>query len=138
MAADCGVRLREKGPLVQIPEYIRKMIPTTISGSYPAGQLVALSVHGRMAYLVKPTKSVDAQKRWVWVFPFWLISTMGTAGCITGFTSTSCWPPASTWRGSTWELRAAARQPPRFVRSFIGCSREWPQPAGPWCRAMAG
>ena len=72
MAADARSSVSPKGPIGPDPEYIRKMIPTTISGSYPAGQLVALSVHGRMAYLVKPTKSVDAQKRWVWVFPFWL------------------------------------------------------------------
>jgi Prolyl oligopeptidase family len=54
------------------PEYIRKMIPTTISGTYPQGKLIELRVHGRMAYLVEPTKTVDLQKRWVWVFPFWL------------------------------------------------------------------
>src|ERR1700722_5105524 len=54
------------------PEYIRKMIPTTISGSYCAGKLIELRVHGRMAYVVQPTKKVDSQKRWVWVFPFWL------------------------------------------------------------------
>jgi hypothetical protein len=54
------------------PEYIRKMIPTTISGTYSAGKLIELRVHGRMAYVVQPTKKVDSQKRWVWVFPFWL------------------------------------------------------------------
>jgi prolyl oligopeptidase family protein len=54
------------------PEYIRKMIPTKISGTYSAGKLIELHVHGRMAYVVQPTGKVDSQKRWVWVFPFWL------------------------------------------------------------------
>lgn len=54
------------------PEYIRRMIPTKIAGMYPAGKLIELRVHGRMAYLVQPTGTVDSQKRWVWIFPFWL------------------------------------------------------------------
>jgi hypothetical protein len=53
-------------------EYIRKMIPTSISGSYQSGNLTELRVHGRKAYLVTPTGKVDPQKRWVWTFPFWL------------------------------------------------------------------
>src|SRR5262245_53413585 len=53
-------------------EYVRKMIPTKIAGSYKCGELIELRVRDRMAYLVKPTGKVDPQKRWVWVFPFWL------------------------------------------------------------------
>jgi pimeloyl-ACP methyl ester carboxylesterase len=53
-------------------EYIRKMIPTKIAGTYQSGKLIELRVRGRLAYLVKPTGKVDSQKRWVWTFPFWL------------------------------------------------------------------
>ncbi len=53
-------------------EYVRKMIPTRIAGTYKSGKLIELSVRGRMAYLVEPTGKVDPQKRWVWTFPFWL------------------------------------------------------------------
>jgi pimeloyl-ACP methyl ester carboxylesterase len=53
-------------------EYVRKMIPTQISGKYQGGKLIELRVRGRMAYLVEPTSKVDPQKRWVWTFPFWL------------------------------------------------------------------
>jgi pimeloyl-ACP methyl ester carboxylesterase len=54
------------------PEYVRKMIPQTISASYPQGELIPLVVRGRNAYCVRPTGKVDPQKRWVWIFPFWL------------------------------------------------------------------
>ena len=47
-------------------------IPTKIAGTYKGGELVELRVRDRIAYLVKPTGVVDAQKRWVWEFPFWL------------------------------------------------------------------
>ncbi|MFI5457327.1 MAG: protein kinase [Isosphaerales bacterium] len=53
-------------------EYVRKMIPAKISGTYLGGQLVVLRVHGRNAYIIKPTGKIDPQKRWVWIFPFWL------------------------------------------------------------------
>ena len=53
-------------------EYVRKMIPTRIAGTYQSGKLIELHVRGRMAYLVEPTGKVDPQKRWVWTFPFWL------------------------------------------------------------------
>jgi hypothetical protein len=53
-------------------EYVRKMIPTKISGSYRGGRLEVLRVHDRNAYMIKPTGKVDRQKRWVWIFPFWL------------------------------------------------------------------
>jgi len=53
-------------------EYIRRMIPTKIAGTYPSGKLIELRVHDRMAYLVEPTGKVDPQKRWAWIFPFWL------------------------------------------------------------------
>jgi pimeloyl-ACP methyl ester carboxylesterase len=53
-------------------EYVRKMIPTRIAGSYKSGKLIELSVRGRKAYLVEPTGKIDPQRRWVWTFPFWL------------------------------------------------------------------
>jgi pimeloyl-ACP methyl ester carboxylesterase len=49
-----------------------KMVPTSISGTYRGGELIELRVRDRMAFLVKPTGKVDAQKRWLWEFPFWL------------------------------------------------------------------
>lgn len=49
-----------------------KMIPTKIAGTYRGGTLAELRVRDRMAYVVKPTGSVDPQKRWLWEFPFWL------------------------------------------------------------------
>ena len=54
------------------PEYVRKMIPTKIVGTYDGGDLIELRVRDRKAYLVRPTGKVDAQRRWVWIFPFWL------------------------------------------------------------------
>ncbi|HLJ12461.1 MAG TPA: prolyl oligopeptidase family serine peptidase, partial [Planctomycetaceae bacterium] len=67
---------QEKAPAVKKiepdPEYVRKMIPIKISGTYEGGELVELRLHDRMAYLVKPTGKVDPQKRWIWIFPFWL------------------------------------------------------------------
>ena len=54
------------------PEYIRKMIPTKVVGTYRGGELVALRFKDRNAYVVKPTGKVDAQRRWIWIFPFWL------------------------------------------------------------------
>ncbi|HEY8750474.1 MAG TPA: alpha/beta hydrolase [Tepidisphaeraceae bacterium] len=53
-------------------------IPTTVTGNYKGGDLIALRVHDRIAFLVKPTGPVDPQKRWLWEFPFWL-------GCNDGF-----------------------------------------------------
>jgi pimeloyl-ACP methyl ester carboxylesterase len=53
-------------------EYIRKMIPTKIVGTYQSGKLTELRMHGRLAYLVEPTGKIDPQRRWVWTFPFWL------------------------------------------------------------------
>ncbi len=53
-------------------EYVRKMIPEKISGKYEGGALIVMRVQDRNAYLVKPTGKSDAQKRWVWIFPFWL------------------------------------------------------------------
>jgi pimeloyl-ACP methyl ester carboxylesterase len=54
------------------PEYVRKMIPGKISGTYQGGELLVMRVHDRNAYVVKPKGNVDSQKRWVWIFPFWL------------------------------------------------------------------
>ena len=47
-------------------------IPTKIAGTYQGGELVELRVRDRMAYLVKPTGTVDPARRWVWICPFWL------------------------------------------------------------------
>jgi pimeloyl-ACP methyl ester carboxylesterase len=47
-------------------------IPTAVAGTYKGGELVELRVRDRLAYVIKPTGTVDSQKRWVWVFPFWL------------------------------------------------------------------
>jgi hypothetical protein len=54
-----------------VPRPVQK-IPTKVAGTYRNGQLLPLEVHGRIAYLIKPTGRVDAQRRWVWEFPFWL------------------------------------------------------------------
>jgi alpha-beta hydrolase superfamily lysophospholipase len=68
MAADAT---RAKPPEPD-PEYIRKMIPTKISGTYRGGELIELRVRGRKAYVVRPTIDVDPQRRWIWIVPFWL------------------------------------------------------------------
>jgi pimeloyl-ACP methyl ester carboxylesterase len=47
-------------------------IPTKIAGTYRGGELIELRVRDRIAYLVKPTGTVDPSKRWLWEFPFWL------------------------------------------------------------------
>lgn len=48
------------------------MIPTKIAGTYANGLLTEMRVCDRKAYLIKPRGGVDAQRRWVWFFPFWL------------------------------------------------------------------
>ncbi|MBI3862472.1 MAG: prolyl oligopeptidase family serine peptidase [Planctomycetia bacterium] len=53
-------------------ERAARMVPTKIEGKFRGGELVELKVHDRMAYVVRPTGAVDAQKRWLWEFPFWL------------------------------------------------------------------
>ncbi|HEY2841795.1 MAG TPA: hypothetical protein VGJ26_21725 [Pirellulales bacterium] len=55
-----------------IAERNAQKIPTKIAGEYQGGELVELRVRGRIAFLVKPTGTVDPQNRWVWEFPFWL------------------------------------------------------------------
>jgi len=68
-----GVAFAQSKPESQAhAEYVRKMIPTAIAGTYQSGRLTDLRVRGRMAYLVEPTGKVDPQKPWVWTFPFWL------------------------------------------------------------------
>ena len=47
-------------------------LPTKIAGTYSGGELVELRVRDRIAYVIKPTGAVDAPKRWLWDFPFWL------------------------------------------------------------------
>jgi pimeloyl-ACP methyl ester carboxylesterase len=54
------------------PEYVRKMIPAQVSGTYRGGELIVKRVHDRNAYIVRPSGKVDPQGRWVWIFPFWL------------------------------------------------------------------
>jgi alpha-beta hydrolase superfamily lysophospholipase len=53
-------------------------IPKKIEARYTGGELVELRVGERMAYLVKPTGTIDPQKRWLWEFPFWLGINDGT------------------------------------------------------------
>ncbi len=53
-------------------EYIRKLIPEKILGEYKGGKLNALNVAGRPGYVIEPTGPVDPQRRWIWIFPFWL------------------------------------------------------------------
>lgn len=53
-------------------EYIRKLIPTSVTASYPNGELAKMTVGGRNAYVVKPKGMVDRERRWIWIFPFWL------------------------------------------------------------------
>ena len=38
--------------------------------NYREGQIVAMRVGGRFAYVIKPRGKVDPSKRWVWIFPF--------------------------------------------------------------------
>src|SRR5580698_8459115 len=47
-------------------------VPTKIAGTYRGGKLIELRVRDRIAYLIQPTGKVDAHKRWLWDFPFWL------------------------------------------------------------------
>jgi pimeloyl-ACP methyl ester carboxylesterase len=53
-------------------EYLRKQIPKNVAGTYSNGELVKLTIGGRNAYVVKPTGKLDPDRRWVWIFPFWL------------------------------------------------------------------
>jgi pimeloyl-ACP methyl ester carboxylesterase len=53
-------------------ESIRRQIPERIAGAYANGELVTLTVGERNAYVVKPTRKVDPDHRWIWIFPFWL------------------------------------------------------------------
>jgi hypothetical protein len=59
-------------PTTADAEYIRKLIPERIEGSYAAGRLIRLEVAGRQAYVIEPTGEVDSRRRWIWIFPFWL------------------------------------------------------------------
>jgi hypothetical protein len=53
-------------------EYIRKLIPEKVAGTYKNGELVKLTVGGRNAYIVKPKGKADPGQRWIWIFPPWL------------------------------------------------------------------
>ena len=67
--AAAGVARGTDGP---DPEYLRKQIPGEIAGQYANGEIVKLTVGGRNAYVVKPRGMVDPERRWIWIFPFWL------------------------------------------------------------------
>lgn len=47
-------------------------VPTTIAGTYAGGEVTALRVRDRIAFIIRPTGKVDPQRRWVWDFPFWM------------------------------------------------------------------
>ena len=51
--------------------------PKPIEGSYASGELVPMEIEGRRAYLIRPTKKVDAARRWILVAPFWLAVNHG-------------------------------------------------------------
>ena len=68
---DAAEEPQPTAPLSEAERAVR-MVPTKIEATYQGGELLHLTVHERMAYLVKPTGKVDAQKRWLWEFPFWL------------------------------------------------------------------
>ena len=36
---------------------------------YPNGELARLTIDGRKAYLIRPTKAMDPARRWIWVAP---------------------------------------------------------------------
>lgn len=61
-------------PAAQTPAPARPVekVPTKIAGVYQGGELVELRVWKRIAYVIKPTGSVDPAKRWLFEFPFWL------------------------------------------------------------------
>src|SRR6185295_10750881 len=69
-----SIRADEQKPPAQLSdaERARLTIPTKIAGTYRGGELIELRVRGRLAYVVKPTGSLDRQRRWLWEFPFWL------------------------------------------------------------------
>jgi hypothetical protein len=43
-----------------------------IGGTYAGGELLTFKVRDRSAYLIRPTGTVDRDRRWVWICPFWL------------------------------------------------------------------
>jgi predicted esterase len=58
-------------PMLASPEALAADAPP-ITGKYQNGELIPLEVAGRRAFLIRPTKKVDAGKGWVWTAPFWL------------------------------------------------------------------
>jgi hypothetical protein len=46
--------------------------PKPIERPYGDGELVRLTIEGRKAYLVRPTKGIDPGRRWIWVTPGYL------------------------------------------------------------------
>jgi pimeloyl-ACP methyl ester carboxylesterase len=46
--------------------------PKPIERPYGNGELVRLTIEGRKAYLVRPTKGIDPARRWIWVTPGYL------------------------------------------------------------------
>lgn len=78
MLTACAFADEKKPAEMSDAERAVRMIPTKIAGTYRGGELVELRIRDRMAYLVKPTRVTDPEKRWLWEFPFWL-------GCNDGF-----------------------------------------------------
>ena len=46
--------------------------PESIARPYPDGELVHVTIEGRKAFVIRPTKTLDSQRRWVWVTPAYL------------------------------------------------------------------
>ena len=95
-----------------------RMVPTKIEATYQGGELLHLTVHERMAYLVKPTGKVDAQKRWLWEFPFWLGVNDGFGNLQHRIISKRRWPRAFTSRASTWAPGCASPAAAKVCQEF--------------------
>lgn len=46
--------------------------PKSIARPYPDGELVNLTIEGRKAFVIRPTKTFGSERRWVWVTPAYL------------------------------------------------------------------
>jgi pimeloyl-ACP methyl ester carboxylesterase len=59
-------------PPARLPSAI-DMTPLTIGGDYLGGQLHDVEVGDRKGYVILPTTpATDAERRWVWIVPYWL------------------------------------------------------------------
>jgi len=43
-----------------------------LNQNYPNGSVVAIKFKGTRAYVIEPSRSVDPQRRWIWIAPLWL------------------------------------------------------------------